>query len=228
MGCAAFAAVLSLTACPAAEPTVTYGGEAGSEVYGGAGSAAVGGSAARAGAGGISATGGTGGSKTSTGGASGSVAAGAGGNGSGGGTGGLSSVTFDVTTVAQGGKYQPKNIGAIWIETSSGSFVRSLEVWAKTRRRYLTKFNTAAGTTGTVDVTASATLTSHKAHHVTWDLKDKTGAAVAAGAYRVVVEVTDADTTGKNYSFDFNTSAGVQSLSVPNQTYFNTMTLKVQ
>jgi hypothetical protein len=141
---------------------------------------------------------------------------------------GLSSVTFGVTTVAQGGKYQPKNIGAIWIETSSGSFVRTLELWAKTRRRYLTKFNTAAGTTSTVDVTATATLTSHKAHQVTWDLKDKAGATVAAGAYRVVVEVTDADSTGKNYSYDFNLSAGAQSLSVADQTYFKTMTLKLQ
>jgi hypothetical protein len=210
MGCAVIAAVLSLTACPAAEPTVTYGGDAGSDVSV-AGSAAVGGSSARAGAGG---TGGTGGAS---------------GVGSGGGTtvAGLRSVTFSVTTVAQGGKYQPKNVGAIWIETSSGSFVRTLELWAKTRRRYLTKFNTAAGTS-TVDVTATATLTSHKAHQVTWDLKDKAGAVVAAGAYRVVVEVTDGNTTGKNYAYDFNLSAGAQTLSVADQTYFKTMTLELQ
>jgi hypothetical protein len=59
--------------------------------------------------------------------------------------GGVSSLSFTVLTVAQGGKYQPKNIGAIWVQDSAGRFVKSLEVWAKQRRKYLTKYNAAVG-----------------------------------------------------------------------------------
>jgi hypothetical protein len=42
----------------------------------------------------------------------------------------VTSLTFDVTTKAPGGRYQPRNVGAIWVEDSSGKLVKSLEVWA--------------------------------------------------------------------------------------------------
>jgi hypothetical protein len=141
----------------------------------------------------------------------------------------LSALTFDVTTAPQGGKYQPKNIGAIWIQNGSGQFVKSLEVWAKTRRKYLTKYNAAVGgSSAAIDVTASATLSSHKAHHVSWNLTDKSGAAVPTGKYTLWVEVTDADASGKSYSVDFDTSGGAQTVTPADATYFNAMSLKLQ
>jgi hypothetical protein len=141
----------------------------------------------------------------------------------------LSALSFDVTTAPQGGKYKPKNIGAIWIQSGSGQFVKSLEVWAKTRRKYLTKYNAAVGgSSAAIDVTASATLSSHKAHHVSWNLTDKSGAAVPAGKYTLWVEVTDADAAGKAYSVDFDTSAGAQTVSPADATYFSAMSLKLQ
>jgi len=52
------------------------------------------------------------------------------------------SLSFDVVTVNQGGWFAPRNVGAIWIEDSSGKFVKTLKVWAAIRSRYLTKFGT--------------------------------------------------------------------------------------
>ena len=67
-----------------------------------------------------------------------------------------------MTTAPVGGRYQPRNIGAIWIEDNNGKLVKSLEVWAGIRRRYLTRYATALSGAA-IDVTASATLSSTSA-----------------------------------------------------------------
>lgn len=136
-------------------------------------------------------------------------------------------LAFDVTTSPVGGRYQPRNIGAIWIENSSGKLVKSLEVWAGIRRRYLTRYASALSGS-TVDVTASATLSSHRAHHATWNMKDKSGAAVPAGRYTLVMELTDADTTGRSSTVEFDTSAGAQALMPANAASFSSMQLQLQ
>ena len=141
----------------------------------------------------------------------------------------LSALSFDVTTAAQGGRYSPKNIGAIWVQSSSGQFVKSLEVWAAVRRRYLTRYNAAiGGTSVAVDVTASATLSSHKAHHVSWNMQDTSGAKVPDGKYTLYVEVTEADAAGQYYAVDFDTTAGTQTLTPASNSYFSAMALQMQ
>jgi hypothetical protein len=140
---------------------------------------------------------------------------------------GPSSVVFDVTTVSQGGRYSPKNIGAIWVQSSAGTFVKSLELWAKQRRTHLSKFNAAVGSTGAVDVTASATLSTHRAHHVTWSLKDRSGATVPPGKYTLFIEVTDYDGPGKWYSLDFDTSTGARTTPAGSP-YYQSMALSIE
>jgi hypothetical protein len=141
----------------------------------------------------------------------------------------LSALSFDVTTASQGGKYSPKNIGAIWVQNGSGQFVKSLEVWAAVRRKDLTRYNAAiGGSSVAVDVTASATLSSHKAHHVSWNMQDKSGAKVSDGKYTLYVEVTDSDATGQYYAVDFDTSAGAQTLTPASNSYFSAMALQMQ
>jgi hypothetical protein len=156
--------------------------------------------------------------------------AGAGAAGSGGSSspgGGATSLAFDVTTSPVGGRYQPKNIGAIWVQDSSGKLVKSLEVWAGVRRRYLTAYSTAlAG--GTVDVTASATLASHRAHHATWDMKNRSGAAAPPGTYTLVMELTDGDMTGRSNKLTFDTSAGATSMTPADAPSFASMKLQLQ
>lgn len=139
----------------------------------------------------------------------------------------VSTVTFTVTTEPVGGRYRPKNIGAIWVTDASGQFVKSLEVWARTRRRWLTKYNAARGNSP-IDVTATATLTRHRTHMATWDLTDAGGGAVEPGKYKLFAEITDADTTGKSVSIDFDTGAGPDHLTPNDATGFTQMTLDLE
>jgi hypothetical protein len=140
---------------------------------------------------------------------------------------GATSLSFDVTTSAVGYRYQPRNIGAIWVQDDSGKLIKSLEVWAGVRRRYLTRY-TSALSGSTVDVTASATLSSHRAHHVTWNMKDKSGSAVAPGKYNLIIELTDGDQTGRNDIVPFDTSAGPSTSSPADAPSFSSMRLQLQ
>lgn len=139
----------------------------------------------------------------------------------------VSSLTFQVTTSQVGNGYQPKNIGAIWVEDSGGGLVKTLEVWAATRRRYLTGYAGAIGSSG-IDVTTSATLPRHTAHTVTWDLRDRNGAAVSPGQYAIVMELTDGNRTGRSNSVTFDTSAGPATLSPADVPSFGGMQLSLE
>jgi hypothetical protein len=162
-----------------------------------------------------------------------SLAAGSGGAGAGSAGSGAAAASaatmlaFDVTTSPVGGRYQPRNIGAIWIEDSSGKLVKSLEVWAGIRRRYLTHYATALSGSA-VDVTTSATLSSHRAHHTMWNMKDKSGAAAPPGRYTLVMELTDGDMTGRSSTVEFDTAAGTLALMPANVAGFSSMQLQLQ
>jgi hypothetical protein len=88
----------------------------------------------------------------------------------------------------------PKNMGAIWISTMDGKFVRSLEAWGRhmERSQNLVAFR-AVCDCSPADVTASATLRMHQEHVVTWDMTDRAGATVPDGQYTLHVEVSDYD-----------------------------------
>src|SRR5688500_4648688 len=78
---------------------------------------------------------------------------------------GVSQLRFSVVTRELGGKYAPKNIGAIWVRDATGRRVRTLELWASIRRRYLTQWNIDTGGDRT-DVVSRATLRMHEPHEV--------------------------------------------------------------
>jgi hypothetical protein len=151
------------------------------------------------------------------------------GNGTGG-TGATSAtlaLTFDVMTVDQGGRYAPRNVGAIWIETQANAFVKTLEVWARTRGRYLTRFNSEAGGSR-VDAVTGATLRAYGMHHVTWDFTDESGSVVPPGDYKIVIEVTDHDGAGKSADVPFTFSNEPMMLSPADQQYYTGMQIVVQ
>jgi len=228
VSCAVFAIALGSTGCvPAAgEPNVTYGADPSTDATAGRAGAPP------AGSGGSVVAGSGGAGRVAMAGSGGAGSAALGGSGGAGGSGSttcLRSVSFDVTPLSQGGRYSPRNIGAIWVQSSSGAFVKSLEVWAAQRRRYLTRYNTAVGSSSTnIDVTATATQSSLKPHHVTWNLKDRTGAAVAPGAYSMLIEVTDHDGSGQSYAVDFNVHADAATITPPSAQYYGAMSLQLQ
>jgi hypothetical protein len=112
-------------------------------------------------------------------------------------------LTVTVTTKPSGGRYAPRNIGAIWIETGSGQFVKTLERWAGVRAADLRAWNAASGgwgfsffgigatTPDQMDAITAATLRTHQQHMVSWDMIDNDGQVVPDGPYVVKVEVAD-------------------------------------
>ena len=132
-------------------------------------------------------------------------------------------------TVTANGNYSPRNIGAIWIAKASGGFVKSLAVWARTRIRYLTLWNSqtsSAGVSGnTVDAITGATLSSHQTHKVTWNCTDTSRNPVPDGAYRVYFELTDRSGTGPNGFVNFTKGPMPFSLMPPDLNNFKAISM---
>jgi hypothetical protein len=165
------------------------------------------------------------------------MSTGTGGMGMGAGTGGSmepptgvmpTMVAFDVTTVAQGGRYQPQNIGAIWVEDSGGKYIKTLEVWAGIRAIYLSRWLSVNAWGDETDAVSSATIRMHKAHHATWDLTDSSGKAVPDGDYTIYVESTDQDRAGANTSIKFTKGPKAQTEMPPDAMYFKSLKLAYQ
>jgi hypothetical protein len=161
----------------------------------------------------------------SLGGAGGMAASGSGGSGAQAGASGT--LSFDVVTQNQGGRYAPRNVGAIWIENSAGKFVKTLKVWAGTRGRYLTKFSVEAGA-NRVDAVTSATISNYGMQHATWNLKDASGNLAPDGSYKVIIEVTDHDGSGQSTQVDFMKTPMPMTVTPPNAQYFTAMRVTLQ
>src|SRR5262249_36403719 len=128
--------------------------------------------------------------------------------------GALSKLSFDFTTKTYGGRYAPRNAGAVWITDASGKYINTLEYWGSTPNdTHLTSyiaskgadyalcgaleklFGTCKGTNVTMpppDVITAATFQTHKAHtgdH--WNFKDAMGSPVPDGMYKIVIEMAE-------------------------------------
>jgi hypothetical protein len=133
-------------------------------------------------------------------------------------------LTLEFTTKTQKGKYAPKNVGAAWVETLNGKWIHTLYYWAgMPNDSHLTRYNAAGGpnyaTSGAVakalglpayttkppaDVVAGPTLDMHKMHAgAMWNLKNMQAMEVPDGDYRVVIELTEVDATGKSQEVPF-------------------------
>jgi hypothetical protein len=113
-------------------------------------------------------------------------------------------LTVSFTSKGPGGRYAPRNCGAVWIEDESGKFVKTIERWTAIRERYLENWSMASGgwgvsffggSTGTkpdqVDVVSAGTLSRHQMHMSNWNMKNVEGQVVPDGKYTVVVEVSE-------------------------------------
>jgi hypothetical protein len=209
-------------------------GNGGSQSSGGFGNVGNGGSQSSGGFG----NGGNGGSQSSGGfGAGGSVSSGgsAGTAGTGGvpaGNSGKCSFNFTVTTVTDRGFYGPSNVGAIWISTSSGAFVRTLETWGTIRLRNASAWETASNGNST-DAITGATRRSHGQLSVQWDCTDLTGNPVQNGGYEVSVTFTEDDAgffspPAHVATVQFNKGGGPVNLNPPDQSNFTMMSLTLQ
>ncbi|MEI8202348.1 MAG: T9SS type A sorting domain-containing protein [Bacteroidota bacterium] len=109
-------------------------------------------------------------------------------------------MTFNVTPVSHSGSYTLRHVAAVWVETASGTFV-------KTRARQGSSSNCsshcivwkAKSNQSVVDVTTAATLTTYVALTYTWLGNDLTGTTPynlsADGDYKVGIEFAWDDST---------------------------------
>ncbi len=83
------------------------------------------------------------------------------------------SLAITVTTSSAGGRYSPRNIGAIWVSDSSNRFIKTLNVWADKRAKYLKQWNQATAAASVpasrTDAISGATKSSHGVRTGTWN-----------------------------------------------------------
>jgi hypothetical protein len=123
------------------------------------------------------------------------------------------------TTVSYKGKYAPRNVGAVWVADGQDVFVKTLEVWAVKRIKYLEKWKGVSGGNG-VDAITRATRSNHGSHALAWDMTDVGGNVVPDGVYRVYVEFTEQNGAGKWTFIEFVKGATPVESSPPDLPYF--------
>lgn len=139
-------------------------------------------------------------------------------------------LSVSVTTSSTGGNYSPKNIVAVWVETESGDFVKTLLAYAATRKTHLNTWEastTAAGSIyNTTDAITGATKTSHGTRTCTWDGTNISGTVVPDGNYKVWMELTDKNSTGNYSSFSFTKGSSSEQLTPSNVPSFSSISLE--
>lgn len=120
---------------------------------------------------------------------------------------------FSFTTNAPGGPFAPAHVLAVWVESENGGFVRSLKVRAAQRIVYLYAWE-AASQHNLTDAITGATITQHSDQVVDWNLQSYERNEVAPGNYKLMVEISDADSQGPlaTFPFVFNDTVLIQSV----------------
>jgi hypothetical protein len=138
--------------------------------------------------------------------------------------------TFTVTTTSYGGRFRPQNVGAIYIETSSGGYVKSLNVWGALRLGNLTDWSALSGGDKT-DAVTSATRPNAGTISGHWDCTDHTHAIAPSGSYKACCSFTEDDAlpffgpAPKQACVPFDLPAAPGTTNPPNQGNFTNMSL---
>jgi hypothetical protein len=139
-------------------------------------------------------------------------------------TAGQLSVT--VNTVSYGGSYSPHNVVAIWVQSKTGTFIKTLLAYAGVRKAYLSSWATAtASTYNTVDAITGATQTSHGTRICSWNGKNQTGTVLGDDTYNVVMEMTEGG-SNKVGVFAIKKGSVQQTITPANVSGFSNITIK--
>jgi hypothetical protein len=127
-----------------------------------------------------------------------------------------------VTTKSAGGRYEPDNVGAIWIADGGSKFVKSLYVWGSRRRKELKTWISATSAAGSssnlVDAVTAATMSGHGTRTASWNGTDVSKALVPDGSYKVCFELEDG--SSQSQCVDFTKSRSPQNLMPGDSTSF--------
>lgn len=138
-------------------------------------------------------------------------------------------LSVSVATSSTGRNFAPRNILAIWIEDSSGKFVKTLLAYANTRKTHLNTWEASTTTAGsafnTVDAITGATQSSHATRTCSWNGTNYSGKLVPDGDYKIRMELTDKNATGNVASFTFTKGPNTQKLSPANVPSFSSISI---
>lgn len=105
-------------------------------------------------------------------------------------------IRFETSTTA--GRFSPRNVHAVWVQTKAGNFVRTLDLWGERHAKQLTDFKAAVGDlAAAVQARTGATEKAYGAYTSRWNLMDAAGNRVPDGDYVVQFELTS-DNADKN------------------------------
>ena len=131
-----------------------------------------------------------------------------------------------VTTVAVGGNYSPYNVFAVWVQSKTGVFVKTMLADAALRRSYLSNWGKAtASTYNVVDAITGATQGSHGTYTCSWNGTNLTGTVLGDDTYTVALEMTEGGTPVYT-TFQFKKSGTEQIVTPANVTGFSNITIK--
>ncbi|MDD4971254.1 MAG: DUF2271 domain-containing protein [Paludibacter sp.] len=116
------------------------------------------------------------------------------------------------TSATTGATYVPRNVLAIWVQNSSGAFVKTLLLYAQARISELTTWNAISGG-NIVDAITGATQTSHGVRTCTWNGTDVSGVVVPDGTYTLKMELTDKNAPGNVGTFTFVKGPAAQTVT---------------
>jgi len=129
-------------------------------------------------------------------------------------------LSVSVATGSTGGNYAPRNILAIWVEDSSGKFVKTLLAYADKRKTHLNTWEASTTTAGSVynsvDAITGATKSSHDTRTCSWNGTNYSKTLVPDGDYKIRMELTDKNGTGNTASFSFTKGPNSQKLTPAN------------
>lgn len=136
-------------------------------------------------------------------------------------------LTFTFTTIAHTGYQGTKNALAVWIQTNTGTFVKTFYRYAGSgggTQDHLPTFAVNAGGTSTnclsascnvVGATTGATLAGAVTKTVTWDGKNTSGVLMADGTYKITIQETwnhgTSGTTTSSFTFTKGPNQDVQT-----------------
>lgn len=136
--------------------------------------------------------------------------------------------TFNINPVAHSGSYGSKYVVAIWIENSSGTFIKTkLERCSSKNLDHLATW-TSKSASNVVDATTGATLTSYTPITVVWDGTNVSKAIVPDGIYKIWIELAwdNSKTTGKTVaSYAFTKGTAAEKLDPVNSGLFTDISL---
>jgi DUF2075 family protein len=133
-------------------------------------------------------------------------------------------LTITTSTATAGGGYNPSNIVAIWIKSSTGTYVKSLMVLAATRKNDLINWIANNSAKNVTDATTGATQNSYATRTCTWNGTNTSGVVVPNGNYILCMELCDGRTQYHEFAFTKGTTA--VTLTPANVTSFSNISIK--